>query len=30
LKIKPPMIINRQDVDFFLNVFDAGIKAVTK
>ena len=30
LKIKPPMIITKTDVDLFLNVFDAGIKAITK
>ena len=30
LKIKPPMIITKTDVNLFLNVFDAGIKAITK
>jgi len=30
LKIKPPMIITKTDVDLFLNVFDAGVKAITK
>ncbi len=29
LKIKPPMIINKTDVDLFLNVFDAAISAVS-
>ena len=30
LKIKPPMIITKTDVDLFLNVFDAGVRAITK
>lgn len=30
LKIKPPMVISKPDVDLFLNVLDAGVKSITK